>query len=240
MENNRTSVEIVFARLWEARFLSHLDLMRGIARAMRRTGLPIYFTEGFNPKPKISYCTQPLSVGHTSQCERVQIQLLGAEEKPIIREDVLNSITSCMLPGLKILEIRIIETGEKKKGHGDYYEYLCFKRNSQKIVTGADVQSVEASNDEANTQSILEKISWKIITLQESLSGIIVTGDEEGADFIADNFSGAALIEIKLGDCWVRPDAAAKAIPEFAGSGDVLYLHRKSEKHLNGHIALHV
>ncbi|MFY9494441.1 MAG: TIGR03936 family radical SAM-associated protein [Limnochordia bacterium] len=39
----------------EVRFLSHLDLLRTLERALRRTGLPIAHTEGFNPRPKMSF-----------------------------------------------------------------------------------------------------------------------------------------------------------------------------------------
>jgi radical SAM-linked protein len=60
----------MFARDWQARFLSHLDIMRLFGRALRRSGLPVYFTEGFNPKPKVSYESPPLPMGHTSACER--------------------------------------------------------------------------------------------------------------------------------------------------------------------------
>jgi len=66
---------ITFCKCWTGRFLSHIDMMRGWSRALRRTGLPIYFSQGFNPKPKISYLTPPLSVGQTSECETLDFRL---------------------------------------------------------------------------------------------------------------------------------------------------------------------
>jgi radical SAM-linked protein len=44
--------------------------MRALERALRRAGLPIAYSEGFNPRPKIAYLTRALKVGETSDtCE---------------------------------------------------------------------------------------------------------------------------------------------------------------------------
>ncbi|MGI6149191.1 MAG: DUF2344 domain-containing protein [Firmicutes bacterium] len=52
----------------ELRFLSHLDLVRTFERALRRAHIPVALTEGFHPKPKLSFAC-PLAVGITSQAE---------------------------------------------------------------------------------------------------------------------------------------------------------------------------
>ena len=50
--NHRISVE--FFKKGDMRFISHLDLVRLFQRAVRRAGLPVKMTQGFNPHPKIS------------------------------------------------------------------------------------------------------------------------------------------------------------------------------------------
>ena len=57
-----------------ARFLSHLDNMRAIERALRRANLPIAFSQGYHPHPKFSF-GPPLSLGFTSECEYLDVQL---------------------------------------------------------------------------------------------------------------------------------------------------------------------
>lgn len=52
----------------ELRFLSHLDMLRTLERALRRAQIPAALTEGFHPKPKLSIAS-PLAVGITSQAE---------------------------------------------------------------------------------------------------------------------------------------------------------------------------
>ncbi|MDR3206846.1 MAG: TIGR03936 family radical SAM-associated protein, partial [Oscillospiraceae bacterium] len=53
---------ISFAKTGRARYISHLDLMRTLQRSFARAGLPLGYTEGFNPHPYLSVA-RPLPVG---------------------------------------------------------------------------------------------------------------------------------------------------------------------------------
>ena len=63
-----------FGRGEELKFLSHLDLMRLWERALRRAGLPLAYSEGFTPHPRIALAA-PLSVGVTSEAELMDVFL---------------------------------------------------------------------------------------------------------------------------------------------------------------------
>ena len=65
-----------------ARFISHLDTLRVFQQAMRRAGLQLSFTRGFNRRPKIS-AGYPLPLGYTSNDEYIDITLIENGEKPI-------------------------------------------------------------------------------------------------------------------------------------------------------------
>lgn len=67
-------LRIKFQKVNQLKFISHLELMRVIERAFRRMQLPLKFTQGFNPHPKISYAA-PLSVGVSSDCEFLDVEL---------------------------------------------------------------------------------------------------------------------------------------------------------------------
>ena len=85
-----TTVRIRFSKTGRARYISHLDLNRTMTRAVRRAGLPIWYTEGFNPKPKITFAA-PLSIGTESMCEFMDIRLtekMPAEEAMRRRGDL--------------------------------------------------------------------------------------------------------------------------------------------------------
>lgn len=64
-----------YARGKELCYLSHLDLMRLLQRAMRRAGLPLAYTLGFSPRPKLSLAA-PLPVGVTASREYGEIFLV--------------------------------------------------------------------------------------------------------------------------------------------------------------------
>lgn len=70
-------MRIQFTKLEEVRFISHLDLMRALMRAFRRSRVPIAFSQGFNPHHQVSM-GPPLAVGVTSTGEYMDVQL--AEE----------------------------------------------------------------------------------------------------------------------------------------------------------------
>jgi len=64
------------------KYISHLDLMRLLMRAFRRSGLPLKMTQGFNPHPKLSI-RRALKLGIESDCEEAAIVLkeeVGLEE----------------------------------------------------------------------------------------------------------------------------------------------------------------
>ena len=74
------NIRIWFSKRGRAKYISHLDLMRAMSRAVRRAGLPIWYTEGFNPHPYLSF-PLPLPLGQEGLREAMDLRLL--EEIPI-------------------------------------------------------------------------------------------------------------------------------------------------------------
>ena len=74
MRTDAFKVRITFRKSAAVRYVSHLDMMRAFKRALRRSGLPIVYTEGFNVHPVMIF-TPPLSVGYMSECELLDIGL---------------------------------------------------------------------------------------------------------------------------------------------------------------------
>ncbi len=69
-------LRLYFTKRGDSRFLSHLDLMRTIERAVRRAGLPVRFTEGENPHVRLSF-PAALPLGLESLCEALEVQVLA-------------------------------------------------------------------------------------------------------------------------------------------------------------------
>jgi radical SAM family uncharacterized protein/radical SAM-linked protein len=84
------------------RYASHLDITRSIYRALRRSDLPIQFTQGFSPVPKVSFCP-PKSVGQISKGDYFDMNL-SSEYFGNISMD----LNTRFPPGIRILDVRMI------------------------------------------------------------------------------------------------------------------------------------
>lgn len=88
-----------FSKGPEIRFISHLDLARTMERAVRRAKLPIAFSQGFHPFPKIVFATA-LAVGWTSSGEYMDLQF--TEDLPPL--EGLKKLKAVLPSGLAIME----------------------------------------------------------------------------------------------------------------------------------------
>ena len=68
------TVRIVFEKTGRARFISHLDLVRTMTRVVRRAGIPVWYTEGFNRHPYLTFAA-PLSLGYEGLHETMDLRL---------------------------------------------------------------------------------------------------------------------------------------------------------------------
>jgi radical SAM-linked protein len=91
-------IRFEFFKVGELRFLSHLEVMRALQRALRRAGIPLAYTRGFNPQPRLSLA-QALAVGVEGARELGEVEVVARVEP----EDLLARWNSQLPPGLKIL-----------------------------------------------------------------------------------------------------------------------------------------
>ena len=93
-------VRATFEKCGRAKYISHLDLNRCMLRTFRRSRLPIWYTEGFNPHPYYSFALA-LSLGFESSCEILDFNL--NEDIPYDeRRDKLNAV---MPEGMRIVKV---------------------------------------------------------------------------------------------------------------------------------------
>ncbi len=81
----------------EIALISHLDIQRTLQRAFRRAGLPLLYSNGFNPHPQFSFATAA-ATGMSSDCEWFEVQL--SEE--ITPEDFMLRANSVMPSGMSV------------------------------------------------------------------------------------------------------------------------------------------
>ena len=98
----------LFEKTGNARYISHLDLMRVFQRAFKRAGLPLTHTQGFNPRPSVSIAL-PLSLGVESLCELLDFEL----EHPCACDEICGRLNAALIDGVHIREV--YEKGDKLK-----------------------------------------------------------------------------------------------------------------------------
>lgn len=67
-------LRVKFAKTGKLQYISHLDLVRTMNKILIRARMPLWFTEGFNPKPKMIFASS-MSVGLQSECEFMDVRL---------------------------------------------------------------------------------------------------------------------------------------------------------------------
>lgn len=95
------NVRVIFKKQGRAVYISHLDVNRFMIRAVRLAKLPIWYTEGFNPHPYITFA-QPLSLGFASECELLDMKLTD-DDMPL--SDVKARLSAVMPQGLVITDV---------------------------------------------------------------------------------------------------------------------------------------
>lgn len=93
-------VRAIFEKSGRAKYISHLDLNRCMLRIFRRSRLPIWYTEGFNPHPYYSFALA-LSLGFESKCEILDFNL--NEEMPF--DEVRDRLNAVMPEGMRIVSV---------------------------------------------------------------------------------------------------------------------------------------
>lgn len=95
---------IRFGKQPRLRFISHLDLQRFFQRALNRTGLPIAWTQGFNPHPILSFGSA-LALGWTSEYEILDVKLSA----PMGRRRTEDAMRAALPVDLPVLEVRMVD-----------------------------------------------------------------------------------------------------------------------------------
>jgi len=130
-------VRIKFTREEAVKYISHLDVMRLWQRAFVRAGVDLAYSEGFNPRPKMSLAA-PLALGVTSQAELMDITLSRWTSPPAFRAAVERQLPQ----GVHIREVlAVAPTLPSLQSQVRLAEY------SVTVATGKTPEAVQATID---------------------------------------------------------------------------------------------
>ncbi len=138
-----------FYKVGMLQYISHLDLVRTMTRTLVRTRIPVWYSQGFNPRLKLTF-SLPLSIGTQSECEFFDIRLV----EPMELEEIKSRVNAALTDEMQITEIY---QSERKFSEIEWSEYEI-KLTSPKL-------------SEAVADSLGELYSNPLIMLKRSKSG---------------------------------------------------------------------
>lgn len=137
------NTRVFFSKMDRAKYISHLDLNHCIQRAMRRSRLPIWQTEGYNPHTYVAFML-PLSLGQEGVCEAMDFRLT----EDVAPEVVMQKLNDSLPP-----DIRIIRVAQPK------YKNTDIASAEYRIESDIDVDKFKAfvSSDQIITEKKTKK-----------------------------------------------------------------------------------
>lgn len=125
-------LRVQYAKRGRARFASHRDFGRAFERALRRAGIPMAFSSGFSPHPRISYANAS-PTGAATEAEYLEMGLAAVLDPDRMRDD----LNAAMPDGLVV--VRVVEAGP-----GSLAERLTASR-WEITMAGADPEDLAAA-----------------------------------------------------------------------------------------------
>ncbi len=146
-------VRLRFSKTDRCKYISHLDINRCMSRALTRAKIPLWYTEGFNPHPYMSF-SLPLSLGIESFAESMDIRIIG----DITNNEIKKRMNEVLPDGIRVLEVYDDFRQDKDIAYSDYVFKIKFKNNE----TALKKINAVLNSDEINAEKKVKKGKRKI------------------------------------------------------------------------------
>lgn len=162
-------IRLRFSKTGQAKYISHLDTNRVFSRAFARAKINLWFTEGFNPHPYMSF-SLPLSLGVESLCENVDIRILD----DISNDEIKKRMNDALPNGIKIISVYddFMDCSEIK--YSDYVYKIEFADNEAafaKINEALSADSIMAlKKGKQGRKKVLKETDIKKFIVKYNLS----------------------------------------------------------------------
>lgn len=209
------SVRIWFNKTDTAKYISHLDITRCMTRAFRRTDIPLWYTEGFNPHPHLVFGLS-LPLGVEALREPLDIRL-NDDDYPMDR--VVEQLNSVMVPGMKFLEIKEPVFKPTEIFKGEYSVYIPCENNAGELC---EIIADTVKNKTITFEKKTKKKEIKIVNVSEHIT-----------DFNYDYTDSAVKLHFKLpagNDLTINPVSFMNVLLDMIGESG--RLHRITRRRL--------
>ncbi|HJI93016.1 MAG TPA: TIGR03936 family radical SAM-associated protein [Oscillospiraceae bacterium] len=163
-------VRLRFSKTGRLKYISHLDINRAMSRALKRAQIPLWYTEGFNPHPYMSF-SLPLSLGVESLCESVDLRIIG----DITNDEIKNRLNNVLPQDIKIVDVYDDFRDNSEIVYSDYVYKFKFKDNEaafekiKNVLSSDEIIALKKGKQgrkrvmkETNIKSFIDKYSISI------------------------------------------------------------------------------
>jgi radical SAM-linked protein len=199
---------IRYAKRGRMRFASHRDVARAIERGVRRAGLPVAFSAGFTPHPKISYAGGA-PTGTASEAEYLEIALTGVCSAP----DVRDRLDAALPDGIDVIEV--LELADAPGGAGALrLEGSQWRVVLPGVAAGEAARAVQAFL--AAESIVVERLTSKGPRLLDARAAVVTMELDRRAAQEADAGDAALRMAVRHVTPAVRPDDILAALSKVA------------------------
>lgn len=121
------SIRLWYKKSGLAIYTSHLDMNRCFTRAVRRAEIPLWYTEGFNPHPYMTFL-MPLPLGQTGMREPIDIRI---ENDEMTFSELKEKMNSVLPQGLEIVDVTKPESKPNEIAAAEYSAELIFASDAE-------------------------------------------------------------------------------------------------------------
>ena len=203
-------LRIRYAKRGRLRFTSHRDFSRAFERAVVRARIPMAYSSGFNPHPRISYAGAS-PTGAASEAEYLEIGLAQVSDPAAVRE----ALDEALPPGLDVVEVVEARPGSLS----DLLEASSWRIRLPGVPLGDAERAVATFLAAAEVP--VERMTKKGLRTFDCRAAVLRLGAEDAAGVVdaTTGTSACAILEVVLrhGTPSVRPDDVLAGLHVIAG-----------------------
>ena len=194
-------LRVRYAKRGRLRFTSHRDFSRAFERAVFRARVPMAYSSGFNPHPRISYAGAA-PTGSASEAEYLELALAEV----VVPADVHAMLDEALPPGLDVLEV-------VESGGGSLSDLLEGSRWRIELVATRDAAADAVTRFLGADEALVERMTKKGMRQFDARAAVV------SLTVLDDDHDGRTTLDVVLrhGTPAVRPDDVLRGLTTVAG-----------------------
>ena len=149
---------VYFDKFGEMKFISHLDLLRFFDRLLKKSQIPVKYSQGFHPRPKMSFGS-PISLGTEAYNELMDFEL----ETPMSNEEVFDRLNSSNVVGFRVNKV---EDVIGKSSIMEEYTIMVYEIESEEeiitkletLLNQEEIVEIKEKKGKVTTRNLKERI----------------------------------------------------------------------------------